>query len=251
VIEALIWSYISALALGLTAFVPAAPRRLSLAGAGFMAFGAISAGAASGFAHGSLIAQLLIGASSAAGVGVLVGLGLRRLDDKYFAVATFAFSAVVVLVASTDRQMQSGVVNKVFPHSASTFEGVIVLALCVGICRAAANSWFAFGAGALAAGAAGVLLPAEVALGTTTLIQQLCIAVGVAVIGGRRSIFGPLLGAPIAGCALPLIVIAGRGGPIVAGLLLIAAFVWLPDGLLEIAKRAYGSFDQRRADGAA
>ena len=250
-IEALIWAFILAVMLGLTAFVPATPKRVSLAGAGFMALGAMIAGSASGYAQGSLITQILIGALSAAGVGVLIGFGLRRLDDKNFALATLAFSAAMVLVASTDRQMRSDIVDRVFPQHASTLEGVLVLALCVGICKATANGWFAYGAGALAAGVVGVLIPAEVALGTTALIQQLCMAVGVAVIGGRRSAFGPALGALIAGCALPLVHIAGRGGPIVAGLLLIAAYIWLPEGLLGIAHRIYGSVRQRRADGAA
>jgi ABC-type branched-subunit amino acid transport system permease subunit len=251
VIEALVWGFILAVMLGLTAFVPTTPQRLSLGGAGFMALGAMIAGSAAGYVQGSIVTQILIGALSAAGAGVLVGFGFRRLDDRNFALATLAFSAIMVLIASTDRRMQVDILHKVFPLHVSAVEGLFVLALCLWICRAAAGNWFAYGAGALAAGVVGVLIPAEVAHGTTALIEQLCMAVGVAVIGGRRSIFGPAVGAPIAACALPLIHIAGRGGPIIAGLLLIGAYIWLPDGLLGIASRVSGSIKERRADGAA
>lgn len=217
-----------------------------------MALGAIVSEAAFGFVHGSFFAQLLIGALSAAGAGVLVGFALRRLDDTSFAIATLAFSAVMMELAqitSLHLGTHRNIMHIAFAPSA--IECVLLLALCVGICKATANSWFAYGAGALAAGVAGVVLPSDVASDTTTLIVQLCMAVGVAVIGGRRSAFGPLLGGLLAGCALPLVHIAGRGGPIVTGVLLIASYIWLPEGLLGIAHRMYGSLKQRPADGAA
>jgi ABC-type branched-subunit amino acid transport system permease subunit len=250
-VDTLIWGYIVAAMLGLAVFVPAAPSRVSLGGAGFMALGAMVAEFASGFTHGSIMAQVMIGAASAACAGVVVGFALRRFDDKNFALATLAFSVAMALIATNDRQMQSVIIHKVFPQHASILEGVLALAISIGICRAAAGSRFAYGAGAMAAAIVGVLIPAEVAFGTTPLIEQLCLAVGVAVIGGRRSVFGPALGALIVACVLPLLDLTGRGQMIVAGLLLIAAYVWLPDGLLGIANRVFGSLKARHADGAA
>lgn len=250
--NSLISSFCIVVLLGLAVFVPALPRRMSLGGAGFMAVGAAVSEAASGFVHGSIVGHVVAGALGAAVAGVLVHRVLRALDGMSFAIVTFAFSVIMTelshnaaLYLSTHR---TGL-NIAPPPSA--IECVLVIALCAGICKAAANSWFAYGAGALAAGVAGAVLPSYVARESTTLIVLLCLAVSVAVIGGRRSALGPLAGALIMCCALPLVHVAGSGGPIVAGILLIAAFIWLPDGVLEIAKRAYASFNQRRADGAA
>jgi ABC-type branched-subunit amino acid transport system permease subunit len=238
---------------GLSVFTPPSANRISLAGVGFMILGGTVAAIVSGPAHGVVLVLLVAAAASAAFAGMVIDAGLKNADAKTFAIATLAFSVVMALYASAHRYVPSSHQIAAPSRYSSTWEAGLVLALCVAVCYAATGSRFSFAAGAMAAGLAGAIVSTSAAqpLGTTALIELLAFAVSIAVIGGRRSAFGPPFGALLAALALPLTHIAGLWSVYLIGPLIVIALIWLPDGLFGLAQQTFDGYLRRRADGAA
>ena len=85
--------------LGISIYFTLYTGLLSLANAGFMAIGAYVSAVLSIHTGLPFPAALLIGASSAAFIGWLLGLPVLRLKDVYLAIATLGFGEIVRIIA--------------------------------------------------------------------------------------------------------------------------------------------------------
>ncbi len=233
--------------LGLSVFSGANPGRASLAGAGFMVLGAGAARIAAAHDHGAIWITLLAAAAAAALAGAVTGEALRRFDASAFALVTLAFSLAAALVSDGGARAHNAAAMHV-----GVAPSAIVLALCVGASLLSAQSRYGFAAGAMAAGVAGVLYAysGNGGGGSVFVVEQIGLAAAVAVIGGRHSVHGPVLGT----LALALIYLAARPLTdqiaIVAGVLLVMALIVVPDGLAGLA-RSYTRLVEKRERGTA
>lgn len=266
-------------ALGLSMYVVLRTGLLSLASAGFMAIGAYVGALLTIHLHVPLLLAVLAGALAAGGIGLLLGLPVLRLSGVYLAIATIGFGEVVrVFMLNIDnvagRTITGGALGlNNIPRKTETwhlvlFVGVLVY-LFIRIDRSRTGRAFdairqdpqvaasmgidvvryrnlAFVLSALIAGAAGVfsahltyfVSPNEYGFNGAVRILTF------AILGGYLTWLGPIVGAFILTFLPELLRFLGPYRPIVNGLVLILAIIYLPRGLVD--PRFWRKFRQRR-----
>lgn len=243
----------------------------SLATAGLAAIGAYTAGALTV----SLGVPALLGGLAAAGAGcamaLILSIPLARLRGVFQAIATLAFGQIVLSLALFATPVTGGGTGlNGIPKAATTTVLAIALAVVVyllhslyasGTGRAfdtirqdetaavslgiavSRHHTLAFALSGAIAGIAGALLayhnyslvPEEFGFGLLTA------TLAAVVLGGRRSIAGPVVGAAILTCLPELARPLAENRMIITGALLTAVIVYLPHGVvdtLEIRIRA-------------
>ncbi|MEZ4770536.1 MAG: branched-chain amino acid ABC transporter permease [Caldilineales bacterium] len=255
-------------ALGLSMYVVLRAGLLSLASAGFMAIGAYVGALMTIHLHTPLLLSVLGGALAAGCIGLLLGLPVLRLSGVYLAIATIGFGEVVrVFMLNIDklagRTITGGSLGlNNIPRKTETWHLVLLVAVLVYLFiridrsrsgraldairqddHVAASMGInvvmyrnlAFVLSALIAGAAGVLSahmtyfisPNEYGFNGAVRILTF------AILGGYMTWLGPIVGAFILTFLPELLRFLGPYRPIVNGVILILAIIYLPRGLVD------------------
>lgn len=255
-------------ALGLSIYVTLRAGLLSLANAGFMAIGAYTGALLTIHADAPFLVSILAGALAAGGVGLLLGLPVLRLSDVYLAISTIGFGEIVrILLLNLDRLLGRPLTGGAqgltsIPRKTELWHLLLFLLLLLFLferlnrsrigraldaIRQDANvaatmgipvvryRTFAFVLGALIAGAAGVLSahysffisPAD--FGFSAAVRILTFAI----LGGYVHWLGPIVGAFILTFLPELLRFLDEYRPIVNGLILMLAIIYLPHGLVD------------------
>ena len=255
-------------ALGLSIYVTLRTGLLSLASAGFMSIGAYVGALLTIHLHAPLLLSVAGGALAAGVTGLLLGLPVLRLSGVYLAIATIGFGEVVrVFMLNIDnlagRTITGGALGlNNIPRKTETWHLVLFLALLIYLFvridrsrtgraldairqdnQVAASIGIdvvmyrnlAFVLSALIAGAAGVfsahmtyfVSPNE--FGFNGAVRILTFAI----LGGYLTWLGPIVGAFILTFMPELLRFLGEYRPIVNGVVLILAIIYLPRGLVD------------------
>lgn len=224
--------------------------RLTLAGPGFMAFGAYVAYLLGQHVHGSMWLCIIAGAAASTVLGALADRCFFSLSTTAYTIATLSFTLFVPALASAVHLSRGPVhpLGDVFSALACLAAGILALTFAKDRQRFAAGAAAAGLAGALYWSFGGALNPSAFGL------DRLGVMVAIAFVGGAGSplaaVLGALLFAVLARIAAPLT----DQSLIVDGVVLIVALVYLPDGVwprLVSFARAYSRSPERVADGAA
>lgn len=255
-------------ALGLSIYVTLRTGLLSLANAGFMSIGAYVGALMTLHWQTPLLVSVIGGALAAGFIGLLLGLPVLRLRDVYLAIATIGFGEVVrVFMLNVDNLAGVTItggslgLNNI-PRKTETWHLVLFLGLLIyfflRIDRSRIGRAFdairqddsvaatmgipvvryrnlAFVLGAIIAGAAGVfsahltyfVSPNE--FGFNEAVRILTFAI----LGGFTHWVGPIVGAFILTFLPEFLRFLGEYRPIVNGVILILAIVYLPRGLVD------------------
>ena len=255
-------------ALGLSIYITLRTGLLSLASAGFMSIGAYVGALLTIHLHTPLLVSVLAGALAAGVIGLLLGLPVLRLSGVYLAIATIGFGEVVrVFMLNIDnlagRTITGGALGlNNIPRKTETWHLVLFVGLLiylfVRIDRSRTGRAFdairqdhhvaasmginvvqyrnlAFVLSALIAGAAGVfsahltyfVSPNEYGFNGAVRILTF------AILGGYLIWLGPIVGAFILTFLPELLRFLGPYRPIVNGVVLILAIIYLPRGLVD------------------
>jgi branched-chain amino acid transport system permease protein len=255
-------------ALGLSIYVTLRTGLLSLANAGFMSIGAYVGALMTIHWNTPLFVSTVGGALAAGVIGLLLGLPVLRLSDVYLAIATIGFGEVVrVFMLNVDDLIDGTLTGGALglnniPRNTETWHLIVFVALLVylfvridrsAIGRAldairqdstvAATMGInvvlyrnlAFVLGAIIAGAAGVLSahltyfisPNE--FGFNAAVRILTFAI----LGGFTHWLGPIVGAFILTFLPEILRFLGEYRPIVNGIILMLAIIYLPRGLVD------------------
>jgi branched-chain amino acid transport system permease protein len=275
--------YLDAICIGsgyaLSQFIALRAGLFSLGSAGFGSIGAYAAAIALVRYGTPLGLALLLGTGAALLCGLLLSLPLARLRGHFQAVATVAFVEIVVSLALYFDGLTGGPrgINGI-PKLVGTGElvlfvaGVLILLSVVertGIGRAfgairqddlVARSLgisvvryhaLAFGLSAAIAGLAGTLA----AFNTYTIepqqfgFQLLTAALGAVILGGRSSVFGPVVGTAIFVMLPELARPLAENRFLLYGALLIATISFLPRGIVDSLVRHRAIARERRERG--
>jgi branched-chain amino acid transport system permease protein len=273
--------YVDAICIGsgyaLSQFVALRAGLFSLGSAGFASIGAYAAAIAF-VRHGMPFGvALLFGTGAALFCGLLLSLPLARLRGHFQAVATVAFVEIVVSLALYFDKLTGGPsgINGI-PKLVDTGE-LLLFVTCVlillavvertGIGRAfgairqddlVARSLgisvvryhaLAFGLSAAIAGLAGTLA----AFNTYTIEPQqfgfplLTAALGAVILGGRSSVFGPIVGTAIFVLLPELARPLSENRFLLDGVLIIASISFLPRGIVDSLAQQRAVARERRA----
>lgn len=255
-------------ALGLSIYVTLRTGLLSLANAGFMSIGAYVGALMTIHWQTPLLVSILGGALVAGVIGLILGLPVLRLRDVYLAIATIGFGEVVRVVMLnvdnvTGHPLTGGSLGlNNIPRKTETWHLLLFLAILVylfiridrsrlgraldatrqddqvsasmGIAVVRYRN-FAFVLGAVIAGAAGVLgahltyfiSPNEYGFNAAVRILTF------AILGGYTHWLGPIVGAFILTFLPEVLRSLGQYRPIINGIVLILAIVYLPRGLVD------------------
>lgn len=255
-------------ALGLSIYVTLRCGLLSLASAGFMSIGAYTGALLTVHLQTPLLLSVLGGALVAAVIGLLLGLPVLRLSGVYLAIATIGFGEVVrVFMLNIDNLAGQTItggslgLNNI-PRKTETWHLVLFLATLIWLFiridrsrsgraldairqdRHVAASMgvnvvmyrnLAFVISALIAGAAGGLSahltyfisPND--FGFNGAVRILTFAI----LGGYLTWLGPIVGAFLLTFLPELLRFLGEFRPIVNGVVLILAIIYLPRGLVD------------------
>jgi branched-chain amino acid transport system permease protein len=223
--------------------------RLTLAGPGFMAYGACAASLIAPHVRESFWVCAIASALAGFLLGVLLERSLRCLTSPSFEIATLAFTLAAPMLAFAPH------LTRVPAHPASNEYSAIVCVAAGAAALAWAGDRYRFAAGAAAAGLAGVLYwsTGGALVPSAFGLDRIGVMVAVALVGGAGSPLAPILSATllawIARIAAPLT----DQRVIVDGAVLLLALVYLPDGAwapLASAVRAIARASKRTADGA-
>jgi branched-chain amino acid transport system permease protein len=224
--------------------------RLSFAGPGFMACGAVAASMLAPHVGASFWICAIAGALLNALAGVVIERGVRGLAPSSYAIATLsiAFAAPLLMLA---------------PHLSrgpSHPAGDVITALVCLAAGTAAITWtgdrFRFVAGSAAAGLAGVLYWSSggALIPSAFGMDRLGVMVAVALIGGADNSLAPLVSAALLAWIARLAEPLTNQRVIVDGVSLLLALVYLPGGVwaqLAAAARAISRVAKGSTDGAA
>jgi len=255
-------------ALGLSIYVTLRTGLLSLANAGFMSIGAYTGALMTIHWHTPLFVSVIGAALMAGIIGLLLGLPVLRLSDVYLAIATIGFGEVIrVFMLNVDKLRDSPLtggslgLNNI-PRKTETWHLILFVALLiyffVRIDRSRIGRAFdairqddavsgsmginvvlyrnlAFVIGALIAGAAGALSahltyfisPNEYGFNEAVRILTF------AILGGYTHWLGPIVGAFLLTFLPELLRPLGPYRPIINGIVLILAIIYLPRGLVD------------------
>lgn len=256
--------------LALSLYVTLSAGQLSLGNAAFAGIGAYTAGILTMHLNAPYPVSVAAGACLSAMVALLIGMPVLRIRGVFLAMATLAFGEVVK-IAAVNLDITGGAQGLIgIPNKTTTFiiyAALAVTAYFLTVLTGSRTGWsfaciredetaaislginttyyknVAFVLGALIAGMAGaiyahlnfIITPGE--FGFSAAVQLLIFNV----IGGTRSVFGPILGAVIL-TALPEI-LRGFGvtaGPLrfgVNGAILLIVILYLPNGLSSLFQR--------------
>lgn len=255
-------------ALGLSIYVTLRTGLLSLANAGFMAIGAYTGALLTIHTDAPFLVAILAGGLAAGLVALLLGLPVLRLSDVYLAISTIGFGEIIrILLLNADRLLgrqlvggAQGLTN--IPRKTELWHLVLFLLVLLFLferlnrsrigraldaIRQDANvaatmgipvvryRAFAFVLGALIAGAAGVLSahysffisPAD--FGFSSAVRILTFAI----LGGYGHWLGPIVGAFILTFLPELLRFLDEYRPVVNGIILMLAIIYLPHGLVD------------------
>ena len=274
--------YVDAICIGsgyaLSQFIALRAGLFSLASAGFASIGAYVAAIAL-TRHGiPVVAAVTLGAGAALVCGLLLSVPLARLKGHFQAVATVAFVEIIVSLALYFDQITNGPrgINGI-PKLVDTgwllffvAATVVLFSICerTGIGRAfsairqdelvarslgiSVTRYHRLGY-ALSAAVAG-LFGALAAFNTYTIEPQqfgfalLTLAVGAVILGGRASVFGPIVGTAIFILLPELARPLAENRFLLQGAILIAVISFLPRGVVDSSVRLWAAARERRAD---
>jgi len=259
--------------LALSIYATLACGLLSVANAAFMAIGAYGATLLTLQAGTPLLLALMVGATGAALVALLIGIPTLRLSGVYLAMATLAFGEVVrILILNAEEATGGALGLNGIPHLVGFFEVTISVAAALYVFLRLAHSQFGrtimaisqdeiatelmglnvrahklvcFVVGAALAGLAGALnahftsfiSPNE--YGFERAVEIL--AMGV--IGGTGSPWGAVLGGALITILPELLRGLGHYRPLIYGIILIVIIIYSPkglwDGLHTLLRRSY------------
>ncbi|HEY5094059.1 MAG TPA: hypothetical protein VII69_02970 [Candidatus Eremiobacteraceae bacterium] len=224
--------------------------RLTLAGPGFMAFGAYVAFLIGQHMHASMWLCIVAGAAASTLLGAVVDLCVSNLSNAPYTIATLSFTLVVPAIATAAHVVR----GPVHPLG-NAFSAIVCLAAGLPALAFARDRW-RFAAGAAAAGLAGALYwTFGGALNPSAFgLDRVGVMVAVAVVGGAGSPLAAVLGAVLLAALARLAAPLTDQALIVDGVALIVVLVYLPDGVwprLISLWRAVSRSPGRLADGTA
>lgn len=235
--------------------------QLSAAHAAFMGIGAYTAGMLTMRAGVPFLPAVLLGALLAALTAALLVSALRRLSGMFLAIATLAFSEILIVTLKNTRALGGALGLNGVPLSTSFWYVAVTLGILVIVFLRLENTRFGLGFRAVrddekAAAAAGIdVIQMRIVafaiggflcgLGGALQVHYLGVmepddlgfAVTVAlllyvVVGGRDYFLGPIVGAAIFTVLPELLRISSRGRVFIFSLLLILIVILRPDGLI-------------------
>ncbi len=263
----------------LSQFIAMRAGLFSLGSAGFASIGAYTAAIALMRYAVPAGAAILLAAAVAVACGLLLSLPLARLRGHFQAVATVGFVEIIVSLALYFETFTGGpagingipklVGSGALVLAVAAIAGFIAVIERTGIGRAfgairqddivarslgvsvARYHRLAFALSAGIAGIGGALS----AFNTYTIdpqqfgFQLLTLAVGAVILGGRSSVFGPIVGTAIFVLLPELARPLAENRFLLQGALLIAFITYLPQGIVDTLKRRWETAQARRRGG--